>query len=396
VTRSADTGRNQNLSRNESRASPVSQPLSSDSRADTTPNGLATRWPLRKFDPVSPSSQRSQRGDITSSNRASPASSVKGAFSADVMVEPVATGDPARCQQDSKELSVKSDASEESHDAPQSHDSGSPRPSNKTSWVAPTSETVPTYLPQKLLDQLPHQLRQAAHEDANTVDVNRPRHWCKIRADNGKFADAIVPALTPSDSGWAQDAQPPRSEQQKEKDALLQQWVTSVPPASPPISESAIRISESALQANATSLTSVTGQRPDSTARILLPATVFYSGDEKDSALSTIDRATPTEHLTANYGKDSPQASRPDAQRPRRPPPVVSVSIDGSNSGTGQRGRFGPGVKPLRSPVTSLFGYTGRRGRPRYREPGSDGQWWKRQPHPLYSPLWAGKRLLVL
>lgn len=219
----------------------------------------------------------------------------------------------------------------------------------------------------------PKTVENDARHDAKNLVISTPHQTQMSRPSSRKEVDEQQSLQLPSplDAAW-------------DKAAQLQEWAKGVPTTSAPVRQQQDVASASD--------TGHPPERPDSTMPQLKAATIYYSEDEKTD--ESLPLSTP-KHLSLLSS----------TRERARPPTVLSVSVAGDDSRLQVASdNDGHPINTAQNPDAAVMvagneprsQFDGdrhpRSGRP---GPGDRGQWWKRPPHPIYSPLFAKRRLLI-
>jgi len=179
------------------------------------------------------------------------------------------------------------------------------------------------------------------------------------------------------------DTVPHESVEQKEKAVLLRDWANKVLPISPPVMSS---------DHQRTSVLSASS-RPDSTVPTVKPTTIYYSGGE--GSIASLDLVTPMHHTLPAR---PPQQEMPVMRENHHTASTADTNYNGNK--VESRGPYGREESQRRFSRDTRESFDHQLDRPAaMRIPssqgGSESQWWKPPPHPMFSPKWASRKLLV-
>nr|XP_031859605.1 uncharacterized protein CI109_004880 [Kwoniella shandongensis]KAA5526677.1 hypothetical protein CI109_004880 [Kwoniella shandongensis] len=226
----------------------------------------------------------------------------------------------------------------------------------------------------------------------NQIEVDPSRRWGQSLQpeDYGKFDDAasqsapplppppqpILPTAAASLTRWDQIPSPP-NQIDWDKQAQLQKWASAIPPAAPQVPPTPTPIPDAAPMEGELS-------RRNSVAEAPKAQVVYYSAEDEEH--------TPSLPHSHHSGDDKAFADfgnpvvMPKKDPLSKPPTILSVDRADDAS-------------ELQSPVIpQVTGNTWGRGHGKTgdRDKYVKGKyWWRRAPHPMYSPVFAAQRLLV-
>ncbi|KAK8858458.1 hypothetical protein IAR55_002685 [Kwoniella newhampshirensis] len=234
---------------------------------------------------------------------------------------------------------------------------------------------VPTY-------HDPAHIQRTGHWDVTRVAVPQSRRGGHASATRGQENVDVTPTDTNNkppiaSTGWDVATGPPQSEWNKA--AQLQKWASGIPPASPRAPPTPAPIPDTALTDGSLSKRNSIVEAPD-------PVILFYSGDEQE-VTPALTHSSETEIRDGE--SEAPDPAKMSTLPPTttaKPPTILSVRRTGGSSVP---------ISPVTPQVTGTDysrryeRRTERMWHPRRKD------WWKRPPHPMYSPQFAKQRLLV-
>lgn len=266
----------------------------------------------------------------------------------------------------STEKSSESDTAEPpSETAPsESQPSASEVETAPTLPARPTQPTLPPPVSQGFVYQhrAPNRLQQPWH-DPNVLDVVNPRRWGpgQVAVSEAALISNRQVGGENIDQAWAADDDLAEWRQSVSQQSHSQQLEDQ-----PPAEDAGVEDIP---------------DRPNSVPPIPPPVTAYISSESSATSRASTPKPPAEEDGTTTppLTRDSPSPTLEDTlPTPTGPsgrrPTISAVEVDG---------------QVIRSPPRTPRP-------PRRNGPGSNGTWWKREPHPAYSPEFEARRLLVM
>ncbi|WWD04716.1 hypothetical protein V865_002787 [Kwoniella europaea PYCC6329] len=236
----------------------------------------------------------------------------------------------------------------------------------------------------------------AGLHDANRIPVSHAKQWGKSATpeQEGRYEDASAAMQTNNVQPQLNLSQPPENPMWSEigdpaqaswdKDDRLARWANNVRPI-PPSHQATPHTSVPPSEADATKAeeeieTFATVETPEGNARAV---TLEYSpgGEERTPALTPHGTASPPQEESEIIDPASAKA------KAEKPPAVLGVAAEGHEL---------PSTPPSNPVDSSPHGPRGRLQNGVGRSWNSrKTHWWKRPPHPMFSPQYAAQRILV-
>ncbi|WWC88819.1 uncharacterized protein L201_003732 [Kwoniella dendrophila CBS 6074] len=244
---------------------------------------------------------------------------------------------------------------------------------------------------------------QDPSRDPNRVPVPHAKQWGKPASlePEGKFEDAPVVPEVPESTKESQpttETQPNRqnpealwsdigtpSQVEWNQDDRLTKWAKSIAPV-PPVHQPTPLTSHAPSEVLATTAEDEDHMsRVESVVEPAPAATIEYSDDGHQNATPALTEHSSNPSVQAESEVIDPAFARPKAQKP---PPILTVAAEGNQL---------PSTPPSGSQKDVPTGPRRFRKRNNVKRSWESKKthWWKRAPHPMFSPLYASRRLLV-